>query len=122
MTVGEVCQELEVPAGDGQLRAGELLRQLEVLPDAMIGTGELTLHISAAERPIASDPCVRCGWCVDACPTGVHPAFVLEAAQRSDRALAESFGLAACIGCGICTYVCPSRLPLLRAIRTFGSD
>jgi electron transport complex protein RnfC len=122
ITVGQVCAVLDTPLGAAQLRVGELLRQLDVSPESTFDVGELTLHISAADRPAAPDPCIRCGWCVDACPTGVQPAFVLEAAQHRDRVLAEKYGLGACIGCGICTYVCPSRLPLLRAIRTFAGD
>jgi electron transport complex protein RnfC len=47
----------------------------------------------------------------------IHPAGLLEAAQDNDPDLAESYGLHACIECGICSYVCPSRLPLLPAIR-----
>jgi electron transport complex protein RnfC len=41
----------------------------------------------------------------------------LEAAQRDDLDLAERYGLDACIECGICAYMCPSRLPLLQGIR-----
>ena len=31
--------------------------------------------------------------------------------------MAVDAGIDACIECGICSYVCPSRLPLLPAIR-----
>jgi Na+-translocating ferredoxin:NAD+ oxidoreductase subunit C len=31
--------------------------------------------------------------------------------------LAEKYGIEACIECGICSYVCPSNLPLLEGIR-----
>ena len=48
----------------------------------------------------------------------IHPAGLLEAAQADDPELADAYGLAACIECGICNYVCPSRLPLLEGIRT----
>ncbi len=42
---------------------------------------------------------------------------LLEAAQQQDLVMADRFGLNSCIECGICTYVCPSRLPLMGAIR-----
>ena len=42
---------------------------------------------------------------------------LLESAQDNDFPAALRYGLNSCIECGICSYVCPSRLPLLPAIR-----
>ncbi len=87
-------------------------------PDAPVtAAGERVFHVTAPAIAANPDPCVRCGWCVEACPTRVHPAGLLDAAQRADPALAAKYGLAGCIECGICSYVCPTRLPLLTAIR-----
>jgi electron transport complex protein RnfC len=117
MTLEEVCQFIGIPAGDVLLRGGDFLRN-QILPrHAVTGPGELVVHVSAREIPANPDPCVRCAWCIDACPTRIQPAGLLEAAQRSDIPLAQSFGLDACIECGICSFVCPSRLPLLQSIR-----
>jgi electron transport complex protein RnfC len=99
------------------LRRGDVLRDLRVTEHDMIGTGDLILHIGDRERPLNPDPCIRCGWCVEACPTNVQPAGLLEASQRDDLILAENAGLEACIDCGICSFVCPSKLPLLLGIR-----
>jgi Na+-translocating ferredoxin:NAD+ oxidoreductase subunit C len=46
------------------------------------------------------------------------PAALLEAANHADRAAGDRFHLRSCIECGICDEVCPSRLPLLSAIRS----
>jgi electron transport complex protein RnfC len=54
---------------------------------------------------------------VEGCPTRINPAGLLEAAQRRNLDLADHYGLDSCIECGICTYVCPSHLPLLEGIR-----
>jgi electron transport complex protein RnfC len=99
------------------VRGGDLLRDLRLRIDAVVGGGELEIHLTGPERTIIPEPCIRCAWCVEACPTLVHPAFVLEAAQRRDLKMAERAGLGACIECGVCAHVCPSRLPILDAIR-----
>jgi electron transport complex protein RnfC len=99
------------------LRAGALLRDCRVAGDAPIGFGELTFHVAPPEPAVNPDPCVRCGWCVEICPPRIHPAGLLDAAQRANPRMAELHGLHACIECGLCTYVCPSKLPLLRSIR-----
>jgi electron transport complex protein RnfC len=56
-----------------------------------------------------SSPCIRCGKCVDRCPMGLNP-----------RSLAigtpDQPGMKLCIGCAICSYICPSGIDLSRII------
>jgi electron transport complex protein RnfC len=100
------------------LRAGAALRDIRCSPTAVIdGVGELSIDAGPASPSINPDPCIRCGWCVEACPTRINPAGLLQAAQDHDTSEAARYGIEACIECGICSYVCPSRLPLLPAIR-----
>jgi electron transport complex protein RnfC len=103
---------------DMLIRGGDLLRDIIVPSAAVVSGSELVIHTSDPEPDINPDACIRCGWCIEACPTRVQPAVVLEAAQRDDVDLAERAGIDACIECGICSYVCPSKLPLLQGIRT----
>ena len=116
--IADVLRFVGVDPAAAAVRAGEFLRDQFVSADTPVtAAGERTFHAVARVTPANPDPCVRCGWCVEACPTRVHPAGLLDAAQRGDPALAARYGLAGCIECGICTYVCPTRLPLLAGIR-----
>ena len=62
-------------------------------------------------------PCIHCGKCVAHCPVGLNPtAFVkaMKIENRDERAAAlESADVLSCIDCGCCSYVCPSRRPLV---------
>jgi electron transport complex protein RnfC len=61
--------------------------------------------------------CIRCGWCVDACPMGLQPneiGIYVEAGKAGDTA---PFGLFECFECGCCAFVCPAKRPLVQFIR-----
>jgi electron transport complex protein RnfC len=118
--VRHVLEMLRVSTQGIVVRAGAVLRELSVGLDAIVAGGEMRLDVGPVTIPANPDPCIRCGWCVAACPTRIHPAGLLEAAQQHDEEMAETYGIHACIECGICSYVCPSRLPLLGAIRGLG--
>jgi Na+-translocating ferredoxin:NAD+ oxidoreductase subunit C len=117
MPLENICEFIGIPANDVLLRGGDFLRDQMLAANSVAGPGELVVHVASPEIPSNPDPCVRCAWCIDACPTRIQPAGLLEASQRNDLPLAESFGVEACIECGICSFVCPSRLPLLASIR-----
>ncbi len=73
-----------------------------------------------AEEEIDTTPhsqCIRCGWCLEACPMGLEPKEVgiyVEANRAEDT---EQFGIFDCFECGSCAYVCPAKRPLVQFIR-----
>jgi electron transport complex protein RnfC len=128
ISVHRLLDELGLLNPDGEqpeqaplIRVGDVLRDIRVDLNTKLGEGELVVHLSTQPKSLNPDPCIRCAWCFEACPTRIQPATLLEAAQCEDMALAEKAGLRSCIECGICQYVCPSRLPLLRGIRELRS-
>ena len=60
----------------------------------------------------SSDPCIRCGRCVEVCPMNILPATISQAVENKRFDWAEELNVMACIECGSCSYVCPSRRPL----------
>ena len=81
----------------------------------------LTLWESADDK--ASEPCIRCGACVDACPVGLMPQelFRINGGEldnaRKSRLITLSMD--SCLLCGACEFVCPSRLPLTETFLSF---
>ena len=61
-----------------------------------------------------SDPCIRCGKCVDACPMSLLPGTLSAAAENERFDIAEDYNVTDCIECGSCSYVCPAHRPLVQ--------
>ncbi|MEE4136207.1 MAG: electron transport complex subunit RsxC [Desulforhopalus sp.] len=61
--------------------------------------------------------CIRCGWCLEACPMGLEPKEIglyVEANLAADTA---QFGVFDCFECGSCAYICPAKRPLVQFVR-----
>jgi Na+-translocating ferredoxin:NAD+ oxidoreductase subunit C len=72
------------------------------------------LALTAAEindRP--SDPCIRCGSCVNICACGLTPVELAARIRHDDLEGAITLGLLDCVSCGSCSWVCPSHIPLV---------
>jgi len=62
--------------------------------------------------------CIRCGSCVEHCPTGLIPTELNADILKEDgEAFVQHNGLD-CIECGSCSYICPAKRRLAQAIRT----
>ncbi|MEO0106165.1 MAG: electron transport complex subunit RsxC [candidate division WOR-3 bacterium] len=60
-----------------------------------------------------NENCVRCAFCVDACPMGLLPCQIYKFIINEDVARSAEFGVLDCIECGSCAYVCPANIPLV---------
>ena len=61
--------------------------------------------------------CIRCAKCVNVCPMGLNPTFLMVDTQQQDWERAERGHIVDCIECGSCSFTCPSNRPLLDFIR-----
>lgn len=84
------------------------------------GTSGVTAFTDAAAERTHSHvhPCIRCGYCLDACPIFLNPSDlgVLAENQEYERMATERH-LMDCFECGSCSFVCPSHIPLVQMFR-----
>lgn len=63
-------------------------------------------------------PCIRCGYCLEACPIFLDPSTLGMLAQNEEyAAMAREHNLMDCFECGSCSFVCPSHIPLVQQFR-----
>lgn len=68
-------------------------------------------------RRRAPQPCIRCANCVGVCPMGLEPYLLTAYALKGRWEDTADHGVANCLECGCCSYVCPSSRPLLDYIK-----
>ena len=97
---------------------GQAVSSLEI-PITKGTSGVTAFTDSAAERthsPVY--PCIRCGYCLEACPMFLNPSELGLLARNGEyQRMAEERNLFDCFECGSCSFVCPSHIPLVQLFR-----
>jgi Na+-translocating ferredoxin:NAD+ oxidoreductase subunit C len=76
------------------------------------GTTGIVVLTASEVRSRQSDPCISCGYCLDACPMFLNPSLLGRMARTGEYEQMEEEHLGDCMLCGSCAYVCPSNIPL----------
>ena len=62
--------------------------------------------------------CINCGRCANACPSGLLPGWLEDAANHGDSETFLKLGGLECVECGSCSYVCPAKKQLCQSIKS----
>lgn len=98
---------------------GGALQSLDVpVTKGTSGIVGFTARETGQQMVQVEQPCIRCGRCVDACPLFLNPSELglLAKVGRAAEAAADH-QLMDCFECGSCTFVCPSKIPLVQRFR-----
>lgn len=109
-----------LPDGTGKVVSGgpmmgKALSSLDV-PVAKATSGILVIPDSESKRTQVYN-CLRCGKCVEVCPMGLSPYYLMSLSQAGETTKAAQEHILDCIECGSCSFVCPSNRPILDFVR-----
>ncbi len=62
-------------------------------------------------------PCIRCGRCIEICPMGLMPSMLSVLSEHEFYDSTREYNIFDCFECGSCTFVCPSKRPIVQFIR-----
>lgn len=109
-----------LPENTGKVIAGGPMmgRAISTLEStATKGLSGIVVLSEAESLRKAEGPCIRCARCVSACPMGLEPyLLMLQGVNQMWDDMAEH-GVANCLECGCCSYICPASRPLLDFIK-----
>ena len=110
---GFTCEPEKIVSGGPMM--GMALHSLDV---PVTKTSSALLCMSKDEvAAMAPTACIRCGRCVEACPSNLVPQIMVEYAERFDDEGFERVGGMECYECGSCTFVCPAKRRLTQAFK-----
>ena len=81
------------------------------------GSGGILVLTKEEAKPAHTEPCIRCGKCLEVCPVNLQPLHLSKYSLKGMFDKAEKFHALDCVECGACSYICPAKRPLVESIR-----
>ncbi len=81
------------------------------------GTSGILLFRDQDLRLTDSNPCIRCGKCITACPMKINPSSLGVYVEAGVMDELEVHHVLDCIECGSCAFICPAGRPLVHLVR-----
>ncbi|MDD4556599.1 MAG: electron transport complex subunit RsxC [Alphaproteobacteria bacterium] len=75
------------------------------------------LFLKKAKPETEESVCIRCNKCAQHCPIALQPFAIANSYKAGDKPNLYKLRALDCINCGICSYVCPAKIPLLDYIK-----
>ncbi len=85
--------------------------------DDVVVTPTTTSVLVFEDTDYLEEPCVRCASCVLSCPVDIQPVQIMNAVKRNDKKSVKLLEANKCIECGLCAYVCTSKIHVTDYVR-----
>lgn len=108
-----------VPETKQVVIGGPMMGMAQAALDAPVMKG-VSGVLALTEEPVRAvdeEPCVRCGKCLQACPMFLNPTRLAHLVLAEMPEKLGQHNIMSCFECASCSFVCPSRIPIVQLIR-----
>ena len=128
--IGPETSYLALSDGEKRLVSAGLFSSAKTTQDINIISAGLFSRPSTRRKPAfrrvtpsldSRRPCNNCLICSSICPAGLSPSILFHFAEAGAEDL-DTLGADLCFRCGLCTFVCPSNIPLCEGIGGINAD
>lgn len=95
--------------------AGGPMMGKSIPTDDLIITKDINAILVIEDNFTRSLPCISCGKCLEVCPVGIYPAFIMKNIGNIKEL--ECLKADECIECGLCSYICPSKIEVREFVK-----
>lgn len=111
--VGGYVEDLE----DAYFIAGGPMTGTSIMFDSLVVNRSLgSVIVMPKDIKELNPECMGCGKCADVCPVFLSPIIIKETLEADNLNELKALRPNLCIECGLCSYICPSRIELTDAV------
>jgi len=93
------------------------ISQQEAEVPVIKGTSGILVQSKGEVTQDEETACIRCARCVESCPAYLIPTQIAKVVKAEKWERLNALHIKDCIECGVCSYVCPSKIPLVQYIK-----
>ena len=83
----------------------------------IVKTSSAILAFSYDDTEEGESSCIRCGRCIEVCPSNLVPIKLMEQAEKFDDESFVALQGMECYECGSCSYICPAKRRITQSVK-----
>jgi len=106
-----------MPGAQKLVFGGPMMGLAQFTPDLPVTKGASGVLVLMEAYSGDYQNCIRCGRCVQSCPSYLVPSELSMMAEAREWEMARENNVLDCIECGVCAYVCPAKRPIVHLVK-----
>lgn len=96
--------------------AGGPMMGITLPSDNVIVTADMNaIVILKKKEDFLEQTCMRCGKCVEVCPSRIEPVLIKDSYENKEALL--NLQVNKCVECGLCSYICPAKIKVREYVK-----
>lgn len=108
---------LKAEAKEQLLVSGGPMMGTSLKSEDVVVTKAFSTLLTINQVNVVEEHCINCGSCVNSCPVKLQPVLINNALNARNKDALAKLNVRSCVECGLCSYVCTSKIDLTKKMR-----